>query len=187
MRIWHDRSYITRDDQEMISLGYAAEDFYSLRLSFVYSEDECARNRKLAMASEDNTRIRAAQMRSDEIESVVEAIAGQCACYQYRSDKEYPFDSNGNPRNYPWFIQVENGKAVKEKTALGGVHMKKGSYQKGQTVFLNINDYDFFRLMQQTSRYIETWELTYGPKLIREAQQIIAAQQRAAADEDLPA
>ena len=88
---------------------------------------------------------------------------------------------------YPWFIQVENGKAVKEKTALGGVHMKKGSYQKGQTVFLNINDYDFFRLMQQTSRYIETWELTYGPKLIREAQQIIAAQQRAAADEDLPA
>ena len=84
MRIWHDRSYITREDQEMISLGYAAEDFYSLRLSFVYSEDECARNRKLAMASEDNTRIRAAQMRSDEIESVVEAIAGQCACYQYR-------------------------------------------------------------------------------------------------------
>lgn len=94
MRIWHDRSYITREDQEMISLGYAAEDFYSLRLSFVYSEDECARNRKLAMASEDNTRIRAAQMRSDEIESVVEAIAGQCACYQYRSDKEYPFDSD---------------------------------------------------------------------------------------------
>ena len=101
--------------------------------------------------------------------------------------KRAAFDSNGNPRNYPWFIQVENGKAVKEKTALGGVHMKKGSYQKGQTVFLNINDYDFFRLMQQTSRYIETWELTYSPKLIREAQQIIAAQQRAAADEDLPA
>ena len=101
--------------------------------------------------------------------------------------KRAAFDSNGNPRNYPWFIQVENGKAVKEKTALGGVHMKKGSYQKSQTVFLNINDYDFFRLMQQTSRYIETWELTYGPKLIREAQQIIAAQQRAAADEDLPA
>lgn len=22
MRIWHDRSYITREDQEMISLGY---------------------------------------------------------------------------------------------------------------------------------------------------------------------
>ena len=50
-------------------------------------------------------------------------------------------------------------------------------------MFVNINDYDFFRLMQQTSRYIEVWELTNGPKRIREAQQIMAAQ-RSTNDDD---
>ena len=75
---------------------------------------------------------------------------------------------------------------MKEKTALGGVHMKKGSYQKESSVFVNINDYDFFRLMQQTTRYIEVRELTSGPKLIREAQRIALEQQKAA-EEELPA
>ena len=103
------------------------------------------------------------------------------------SIKRASVGQDGKPRNYPWCVIVENGRAIKEGTQTGGVHMKKGSYQKERSVFVNINDYDFFRLMQQTSRYIETWELTYGPKLVREAQQIIAAQQRAAADEDLPA
>ena len=85
---------------------------------------------------------------------------------------------DGKKRNYPWCVIVENGRAVKEGTQTGGVHMKKGSYQKERQVFVNINDYDFFRLMQQTTRYINAWELTNGPKKIREAMQIIE-QQRA--------
>lgn len=80
---------------------------------------------------------------------------------------------DGKKRNYPWCIQVENGVAIKEKSQTGGVHMKKGSYQKRNSVFVNINDYDFFRLMQQTTRYINAWELTNGPKKIREAQQLL--------------
>ena len=85
---------------------------------------------------------------------------------------------DGKPRNYPWCVIVENGRAIKEGTQTGGVHMKKGSYQKERAVFVNINDYDFFRLMQQTTRYINVWELTNGPKKIREAMQIME-QQRA--------
>ena len=85
---------------------------------------------------------------------------------------------DGKKRNYPWCLIVENGRAVKEGTQTGGVHMKKGSYQKERQVFVNINDYDFFRLMQQTTRYINAWELTNGPKKIREAMQIME-QQRA--------
>ena len=85
---------------------------------------------------------------------------------------------DGKKRNYPWCVIVENGRAVKEGTQMGGVHMKKGSYQKERQVFVNINDYDFFRLMQQTTRYINAWELTNGPKKIREAMQIME-QQRA--------
>ena len=83
---------------------------------------------------------------------------------------------DGKPRNYPWFISVENGRAIKEGTQTGGVHMKKGSYQKDRAVFININDYDFFKLMQQTTRYINAWELTMAPKRIREAQQLISEQ-----------
>lgn len=74
---------------------------------------------------------------------------------------------------------VENGRGVKETTQTGGVHMKKGSYIKGNTVFVNINDYDFFSLMVQTCRFIQAWELTNGPKQIREAKQRIAQQQAA--------
>ena len=85
---------------------------------------------------------------------------------------------DGKKRNYPWCVIVENGRAVKEGTQTGGIHMKKGSYQKERQVFVNINDYDFFRLMQQTTRYINAWELANGPKKIREAMQIME-QQRA--------
>ena len=76
---------------------------------------------------------------------------------------------DGKPRNYPWCIIIENGKAVKEKTQLGGVHMKKGTYKKINSVFVNINDLDFFTLVYRTQRYIEAWELTNCPKTIREA------------------
>ena len=94
------------------------------------------------------------------------------------SVKRASVGQDGKPRNYPWCVIVENGRAIKEGTQTGGVHMKKGSYQKERSVFVNINDYDFFRLMQQTTRYINTWELTNGPKKIREAMQIME-QQRA--------
>ena len=89
------------------------------------------------------------------------------------SVKRASVGQDGKPRNYPWCVIVENGRAIKEGTQTGGVHMKKGSYQKERAVFVNINDYDFFRLMQQTTRYINAWELTNGPKKIREAMQIM--------------
>ena len=94
------------------------------------------------------------------------------------SVKRASVGQDGKPRNYPWCVIVENGRAIKEGTQTGGVHMKKGSYQKERAVFVNINDYDFCRLMQQTTRYINVWELTNGPKKIREAMQIME-QQRA--------
>ena len=89
------------------------------------------------------------------------------------SVKRASVGQDGKPRNYPWCVIVENGRAIKEGTQTGGVHMKKGSYQKERAVFVNINDYDFFRLMQQTTRYINAWELTNGPKKIREAMQVM--------------
>ena len=89
------------------------------------------------------------------------------------SIKRASYGQDGQPRKYPWCIQVENGKAIKEETSTGGIHMKKGTYKKERSVFVNISDYDFYRLMLQTSRYIQAWELTVAPKRIREAQQIL--------------
>ncbi len=97
------------------------------------------------------------------------------------SVKRASIGADGKPRNYPWCFIVENGKGVKETTQLGGVHIKKGSYKKERSVFVNINDYDFFRLMLQVCRYIDTWELTNGPKRIREVQPLLEAQRAAAA------
>lgn len=76
--------------------------------------------------------------------------------------------ADGTPRNYPWYICVENGKGIKEKNANGGFFMQKGSYKMERTAFININDYDFFQLMQRCVRYIEVWELTTGPKTVRD-------------------
>ena len=98
------------------------------------------------------------------------------------SIKRASVDKTGRPRNYPWCVMVENGRGIKETTQTGGIHMKKGSYVKGPSVFVNINDYDFFTLMVQTCRYIEAWELANGPKQIREAKQLIAEQQAAQAN-----
>ena len=82
---------------------------------------------------------------------------------------------DGRPRNYPWFILVENGRAVKEQTQTGGYHMKSGTYKADRQVYININDYDFFGLMNRVTRFIDTWELTNGPKLIRDAAQLMQA------------
>ena len=88
--------------------------------------------------------------------------------------------TDGKPRNYPWCIIVENGKGVKESTQTGGIHMKKGTYKKERSVFVNINDYDFFCLMTQVTRFISAWELSNCPKRIREAMPLLEAQRAAA-------
>ena len=54
--------------------------------------------------------------------------------------------------------------------------MKKGSYQMERSVFVNINDYDFFTLLYRTVRYIEAWEMTNCPKVIRDARQSMETQ-----------
>ncbi len=93
--------------------------------------------------------------------------------------KRASYGQDKKPRNYPWCIIVENGRAVKEGTQTGGIHIKSGTYRKTNQVYVNINDKDFFGLMYRTVRYIETWELTNCPKVIREAKQILESRRNA--------
>ena len=96
------------------------------------------------------------------------------------SVKRASVGTDGKPRNYPWCVIVENGRAVKEKTATGGTHIKSGTYKKQRSVYVNINDLDFFNRVYRTTRFIESWELTYGPKLIRDARKLLSEQRAAA-------
>lgn len=82
-------------------------------------------------------------------------------------------DKNGKPRNYPWFIQIENGKGVKAKNATGGFYIKSNTYEKETSVFININDLDLYKLLSRVSSFISVWELTYAPKIIRQAKEIM--------------
>lgn len=75
---------------------------------------------------------------------------------------------------------MENGRAVKEKTATGGTISSRAPIKKQRSVYVNINDLDFFNLVYRTTRFIESWELTYGPKLIRDARKLLSEQRAAA-------
>ena len=77
--------------------------------------------------------------------------------------------------NYPWGIEIENGKAVKEANAqTGGSHIKSGTYIKEASVKLNLTDYDFYKQLWRVEQYINIWGLTYVPQRIRQAKEIMA-------------
>ena len=83
-------------------------------------------------------------------------------------------DTAGKPRNYPWFIQIENGKGIKAvNTKSGGTYIQPKSYVEEAKVNININDFDMFKLLSRVQSFINTWELTYAPQRIRQAKEIV--------------
>lgn len=84
-------------------------------------------------------------------------------------------DKDGKPRNYPWFIQIENGKAVKAKNEKsGGCYIKPNTFVSGAKAYVNINDFDMFKLLSRVQSFINAWECTYSPQRICEAKKIMA-------------
>lgn len=82
-------------------------------------------------------------------------------------------DKNGKPRNYPWYVQIENGKGIKSQNATGGFYMQGGTYEMEKSVFININDVDMFKLLSRVSSFVSVWELTYAPQIMRRAKEIL--------------
>ena len=99
---------------------------------------------------------------------------GQCSVTKLKIMRA-TVDAKGKPRNYPWFVQIENGKAVKAKNEKnGGSYIKANTYVVGAKVFVNINDFDMFKLLSRIQSFINAWECTYSPDRIRQAKQIAA-------------
>ena len=80
---------------------------------------------------------------------------------------------NGEPRKYPWYIEIGNGTGVKVKSDKGGYFIKGESYKENAKVYINISDLDFFKLMLRVSRYIENWEAAIAPILIPAGKQAL--------------
>jgi len=97
MRIWHDRSYIFSEGRELISRGYAQEDIYSVRFSFLYTDAEREANREFARTHTDEERnldnLRAAKHRSAAMLPVMEAIAEEFVCDQFKEHLPYNSDA----------------------------------------------------------------------------------------------
>ena len=77
--------------------------------------------------------------------------------------------------NYPWVIEIANGKAVKAINAsTGGSYIKSGTYIEEAKVRLNLNDYDLFKQLWRVEHYINAWEYTYAPQRICRAKEIMS-------------
>lgn len=86
---------------------------------------------------------------------------------------------DGKKRTYPWYVEIGNGTGVKVKTDKGGFYIKGDSYKEEGKVFININDLDFFKLMNRVCRYINAWENAVAPHVIMSGKQAIAEAQEA--------
>ena len=65
----------------------------------------------------------------------------------------YDTDSQGNKRNYPWFVEIQNGRGIAMKNSNGGRYCKRNSYICDKKASLYINDKDLFILFCKTGLY----------------------------------
>lgn len=75
--------------------------------------------------------------------------------------------SDGKPRNYPWYIEIQNGIGIKGKAATGGTYIQANSFQAEKKVYLNLNDQDMYKIFHKVMRYVEVWEMAYGTELLK--------------------
>ena len=71
-------------------------------------------------------------------------------------------DPKGNPRNLPWYVEVENGKGIPAKNANGGTYIKPNSFVSIAKVYVNLSDLDLFKLLSRVVSYINVWEIYTG-------------------------
>jgi len=91
--------------------------------------------------------------------------------------------SDGKERKYPWYLEIENGKGIAAKARTGGTYCQSNSYQCVSKVFANLNDVDFFKLLNRVSQYIAAWETAVGPALIKKGRLAMAENMQTSAPE----
>ena len=87
MIIREDHSYVSEYDQKLIAMGYAAEDLYSLRFEFRYTEQEVEQNKQfkkgLDFVKVQSWRVQNMKRRSEIMQGVAATIADKFRCLQF--------------------------------------------------------------------------------------------------------
>lgn len=99
---------------------------------------------------------------------------GRCRVSKLKIYYDDRIDQSGKPRNYPWTILIENGTGIPEAVGNNGARRcKKGSYVQEQKLFMVLDQFDMYSKILDVIRYIQIWEYTYCPGLIREGKQFL--------------
>ena len=97
MKALHDRSYMSAEDEEFISRGYAVDDLFCVRISYEYSESQKQENRenakKMTSSQWSAHCTEAAQRKSAYLFPVMKAVSEAFPCYQYDSSSELQYES----------------------------------------------------------------------------------------------
>lgn len=80
---------------------------------------------------------------------------GTVTCF---SISRHEYNANGEKRNYPWYVEIQNGTGIVEKTGNGGQHCKKGSYKVEKKVAIFLTDIDIFVLFCRADSVIKAFE-----------------------------
>ena len=139
-----------------------------------------------------NTKRASANLQPDEVQFIFSRVQNCVESFEFHTDKIFGMpDQNGRsqvtkltikrgnvgadgkPRKYPWYIEVENGTGIPQKTQIGGTYCQANTFVSGTKVFVNLNDQDFFKLFCHAVQYIQAWELAVAPAFIRQARKQI--------------
>lgn len=74
----------------------------------------------------------------------------------------YDVDQKGNKRNYPWYVEIQNGAGVAVRNANGGRYCKKDSYVCHRRVRMFLSDRDTFVMFCRADSYIRAFEVEYA-------------------------
>ncbi|MEY8393230.1 hypothetical protein AALB64_00100 [Lachnospiraceae bacterium 45-P1] len=70
----------------------------------------------------------------------------------------YDLDGQGNVRNYPWYVEIQNGKGFAAENSNGGIYCQKSSYVCEKSAKLFLGDKDMFILFCKANSYIQAFE-----------------------------
>lgn len=71
-------------------------------------------------------------------------------------------DQQGRVRNYPWYVEIQNGAGIAARNANGGRYCQKGSYIVQKVVRMFLSDRDMFVMFARADAFIRAFEMEHA-------------------------
>ena len=92
------------------------------------------------------------------------------------------FRDNGDVSRYPWIVKISNGEAEVKESDIGGTSYVGSTFKLISEAFIMLSDADMDRMMVQCSRFIRTFEDTFGIPLVKNGVEERIEQRKRAAE-----